>query len=146
MLHLCIFTLTTYCQNRVWTSSLANPTPQAGHFLCREAILLSRQPLQNANESVLHTAIRLVNSLCIHLIMTCCLKFCSQHEHFKSFYSSARSHVVHSRLTSNLSLSSLNCHSPADISLPGAAINASCFSLNFLTVLAATSASSSNFR
>jgi hypothetical protein len=41
-----------YCQNRVWTSSFANPTPQAGHFLCREAIRLSRQPLQNAKHQL----------------------------------------------------------------------------------------------
>ena len=26
-----------------------------------------------------------VSSLCIHLTMTCCLKFCSQHEHRRSF-------------------------------------------------------------
>jgi len=94
MLQLCISisagsACNIYCQNRVWTSSFANPTPQAGHFLCRDAIRLSRQPLQNAAQSAVSATIKVANSLCIHLMMTCCLKFCSQHEHFNSFYSSA---------------------------------------------------------
>lgn len=38
----------SHCQYNVWMSSLAKPTPQAGHLRWREAIRSFRQVLQKA--------------------------------------------------------------------------------------------------
>lgn len=54
-----------------------------------------------------------VNLLCIHLIMTCCLKFCSQQEHFNSFLSSALAYEQEADLQVTYpSLLSIAIHQP----------------------------------
>jgi len=86
------------------------------------------------------------NALCIHFTITCCLKFCSQHEHRRSFCgNSVWAHLVRiSQHTRSLSRSSFICHSLAVTLLLPAAASASWRSLSFLMVRADDSASSCN--